>query len=79
MVSGLLENLSRPLKIILSLNAIAHTVGSTRSGAQAVVAVVGVFSTILSLLRLVLSEVTPKDLGRRQLVRPGHQINPNRL
>lgn len=67
MLSGLLENLDRPLAAILSLNTIAHTVGAAGAGAQAAVvfgdAIVGVFSAILTLLILVLSEIIPKTLG----------------
>ncbi len=67
LLSGLLENLDRPLAAILSLNTIAHTVGAAGAGAQAAIvfgdAVVGVFSAILTLLILVLSEIIPKTLG----------------
>ncbi len=67
MLTGLLENLDRPLAAILSLNTIAHTVGAAGAGAQAAFvfgdAVVGVFSGVLTLLILVLSEIIPKTLG----------------
>ena len=67
MLTGLLENLDRPLAAILSLNTIAHTVGAAGAGAQAAIvfgdAVIGVFSGVLTLLILVLSEIIPKTLG----------------
>lgn len=67
MLSGLLENLDRPLSAILSLNTIAHTVGAAGAGSQAAAvfgnAAIGVFSGILTLLILVLSEIIPKTLG----------------
>lgn len=67
MLTGLLENLDRPLAAILSLNTIAHTVGAAGAGAQAAAvfgdAIIGVFSGILTLLILVLSEIIPKTLG----------------
>lgn len=67
MLSGLLENLDRPLSAILSLNTIAHTVGAAGAGSQAAAvfgnAAIGIFSGILTLLILVLSEIIPKTLG----------------
>ena len=63
------ENIDRPLAAILSLNTIAHTVGATGVGAQAVAvfgdAWVGVISGVLTLLILVLSEIIPKTVGAR--------------
>ncbi len=60
-------DIERPLAAILSLNTIAHTVGATGAGAQAGVVFddfgVGVFSAILTLGILVLSEIIPKTLG----------------
>lgn len=60
-------DIERPLAAILSLNTIAHTVGATGAGAQAAVvfndAGVGVFSALLTLAILVLSEIVPKTLG----------------
>jgi CBS domain containing-hemolysin-like protein len=60
-------DIDRPLAAILSLNTIAHTVGATGAGAQAVrvfgEAWVGVISAVLTLLILVLSEIIPKTLG----------------
>ena len=64
---GLRADIERPLAAILSLNTIAHTVGATGAGAQAAVvfddAGVGVFSAVLTLGILVLSEIVPKTLG----------------
>jgi len=66
-----------PLSAILTLNTIAHTVGAAGAGAQAAVvfgsAYVGVFSAILTLLILFLSEIIPKTLGAthwQSLARP---------
>jgi len=60
-------DIERPLAAILSLNTIAHTVGATGAGAQAAVvfddAGVGIFSALLTLGILVLSEIIPKTLG----------------
>jgi len=82
MLSGLLETLDRPLAAILSLNTIAHTVGAAGAGAQATAvfgdAVIGIFSGILTLLILVLSEIIPKTLGathwRRLAPVVGHSL-----
>lgn len=67
MLTGLLETLDRPLAAILSLNTIAHTVGAAGAGGQAARvfgdAMIGVFSAVLTLLILVLSEIIPKTLG----------------
>jgi CBS domain containing-hemolysin-like protein len=63
------RNIDRPLAAILSLNTIAHTGGAAGAGAQATSvygdAVIGLFSAILTLLILVLSEIIPKSLGAR--------------
>ena len=64
---ALRADIERPLAAILSLNTIAHTVGATGAGAQAAVVFddtgVGVFSAVLTLGILVLSEIIPKTLG----------------
>ena len=64
---GLRTDIERPLAAILSLNTIAHTVGATGAGAQAAVVFgdtgVGIFSAVLTLGILVLSEIVPKTLG----------------
>lgn len=61
------QDIDRPLAAILSLNTVAHTVGAAGAGAQAVVvwgdAAVGIFSAVLTLLILILSEIIPKTLG----------------
>lgn len=72
-----LENVDRSLAAILTLNTIAHTVGAILSGAKATVvfgsAWFGVFSAIMTLMILFLSEIVPKTLGAvywKQLVGP---------
>lgn len=64
---ALRSDIERPLAAILSLNTIAHTVGATGAGAQAALVFddtgVGIFSAILTLGILVLSEIIPKTLG----------------
>lgn len=72
-----LENVDRSLAAILTLNTIAHTVGAILSGAKATVvfgsAWFGVFSAIMTLMILFLSEIVPKTLGAvywKQLVNP---------
>ena len=61
------NDIGRPLAAILTLNTVAHTVGAAGAGAQAAVvfgdAWIGVFSGVLTLLILVLSEIIPKSLG----------------
>ena len=60
-------DIERPLAAILSLNTIAHTVGATGAGAQAAIVFddlgVGIFSAVLTLGILILSEIIPKTLG----------------
>ena len=55
------------ISAILTLNTIAHTVGATLAGAQAAVCLgsawLGVFSGVLTLLVLVVTEIIPKTLG----------------
>lgn len=72
-----LENVDRSLAAILTLNTIAHTVGAILSGAKATVvfgsAWFGLFSAIMTLMILFLSEIVPKTLGAvywKQLVGP---------
>ena len=61
------DDIDRPLAAILSLNTIAHTIGAAGAGAQAAKvygsASVAIFSAVLTLLILVLSEIIPKTLG----------------
>ncbi|MDX1530388.1 MAG: hemolysin family protein [Rhodothermales bacterium] len=67
LLQELKRDIDRPLAAILSLNTVAHTVGAAGAGAQAAVvfgdAAVGVFSGVLTLGILVLSEIIPKTLG----------------
>lgn len=64
---ALRNDIERPLAAILSLNTIAHTVGATGAGAQAAIVFddvgVGIFSAVLTLGILILSEIIPKTLG----------------
>ena len=72
-LKALKTDVDRPLSAILTLNTFAHTVGATGAGAQAaaiwggqnvwVFTAVGVFSFVLTLGILVLSELIPKTLG----------------
>ncbi len=66
-INELKNDVDRPLAAILSLNTVAHTVGAAGAGAQAAIvfgeASIAVFSAILTLLILVLSEIIPKTLG----------------
>ena len=61
------DQVDRSLAAILTLNTIAHTVGAIGSGAKAAVvfgsAWVGLFSALVTLLILFLSEIVPKTLG----------------
>ncbi len=61
------ENVDQPLAAILSLNTIAHTGGAAGAGAQAATvfgsAWLGLFSAILTLAILFLSEIIPKTIG----------------
>lgn len=64
---ALKEDIDRPLASILTLNTIAHTIGAATAGAQAAVVFgsqwLGVFSAVLTLGILVLSEIVPKTIG----------------
>ncbi len=61
------ENVDQSLAAILTLNTIAHTVGAIGSGAKATVIFgstwFGLFSAIMTLMILFLSEIIPKTLG----------------
>ncbi|AWB33874.1 hemolysin [Orrella marina] len=61
------ENIDRSLAAILTLNTIAHTMGAIGAGAKANAvfgsAWFGLFSAIMTLLILFLSEILPKTLG----------------
>lgn len=62
-----MTNVDRALAAILTLNTIAHTVGAIGSGAKATKvfgsAWFGLFSAVVTLLILFLSEIIPKTLG----------------
>ncbi|MCC4237269.1 hemolysin family protein [Vibrio anguillarum] len=66
-LSKLKADIDRPLASILTLNTIAHTIGAASAGAQAAVVFgsewLGVFSAVLTLGILVLSEIVPKTIG----------------
>lgn len=61
------ERIDQSLAAILTVNTIAHTVGAIGAGAKATVVFgdvwFGVFSTVMTLLILFLSEIVPKTLG----------------
>ncbi|MDD4092043.1 MAG: hemolysin family protein [Smithellaceae bacterium] len=61
------DNVDRSLAAILTLNTIAHTVGAIGAGAKATVvfgsAWFGVFSAVMTLMILFLSEIVPKTIG----------------
>ncbi|MBF0200231.1 MAG: HlyC/CorC family transporter [Desulfamplus sp.] len=61
------EKLDRSLAAILTLNTIAHTVGAIGAGAKATVvfgnAWFGIFSAVMTLMILFLSEIVPKTIG----------------
>ncbi|WP_068711627.1 CNNM domain-containing protein [Vibrio tritonius] len=64
---NLKADIDRPLASILTLNTIAHTIGAASAGAQAAIVFgsewLGVFSAVLTLGILVLSEIVPKTIG----------------
>jgi len=61
------NDVDRPLAAILTLNTIAHTIGAAGAGAQAAAyfgnGAIGIFSALLTLGILLLSEIIPKTLG----------------
>jgi CBS domain containing-hemolysin-like protein len=61
------DNVDQSLAAILTLNTIAHTVGAIGSGAKATAvfgsAWFGLFSAVMTLLILFVSEIVPKTLG----------------
>jgi CBS domain containing-hemolysin-like protein len=61
------DNVDRSLAAILTLNTIAHTVGAIMAGAKATAVFgstwFGLFSGIMTLLILFLSEIVPKTIG----------------
>ena len=61
------DNIDRSLAAILTLNTIAHTVGAIGAGAKATAVFgsswFGLFSAVMTLMILFLSEIIPKTLG----------------
>ena len=75
------DNVDRPVGAILSLNTIAHTIGSAGVGAESIKLFgeeyFGIISAVLTLLILVLSEIIPKTIGAsywRSLAMPSTKI-----
>lgn len=75
------QDIDKPISAILSLNTIAHTVGSAGVGAEAVKvfgeAYFGIISATLTVLILVISEIIPKTIGSyywRQLAMPSAPV-----
>ncbi|PNK59949.1 CNNM domain-containing protein [Psychrobacter sp. FDAARGOS_221] len=71
------DNIDQSIAAILTLNTVAHTVGSIGAGAQATIVFgsqwFGVFSAAMTLIILIGSEIIPKTLGTvywRQLSGP---------
>lgn len=66
-LTAMKADIDRPLASILTLNTIAHTVGAAVAGAQASIVFgsqwLGLFSALLTLAILVLSEIIPKTIG----------------
>lgn len=61
------DNIDRSLAAILTVNTVAHTLGAVGAGSKATAvfgdALFGVFSAVLTLLILFLSEIVPKTIG----------------
>ena len=75
------QNSDRPISAILCLNTIANTVGASIVGSLVYEvygdAIVGVFSTIFTLMILIFSEIIPKTIGTsywRSLALPASSI-----
>lgn len=80
-LKNLKQNPDRPISAILCLNTIANTVGASIVGSLVYEvygdAIVGVFSTIFTLMILVFSEIIPKTIGTsywRSLALPASSI-----
>lgn len=72
-----IDNIDRSIAAILTLNTVAHTLGSLGAGAQATIvfgnAWFGVFSAVMTLVILIGTEIIPKTLGTaywREVARP---------
>lgn len=81
MLRKLKTNIDRPVGAILSLNTIAHTIGSAGVGAETMKLLgeeyFGIISAVLTLLILIFSEIIPKTIGAsywRQLALPSARI-----
>lgn len=61
------NDVDRPLAAILTLNTVAHTIGAAGAGAEAAgyfgSGAIGIFSALLTLGILIISEIIPKTLG----------------
>ena len=61
------DDVDRPLAAILTLNTLAHTIGAAGAGAEAAAyfgnGAISVFSALLTLAIIVLSEIIPKTVG----------------
>ncbi|MDO4250463.1 MAG: CNNM domain-containing protein, partial [Moraxella sp.] len=61
------DNIAKSISAILTLNTVAHTLGSLGAGAQATIvfgnAWFGVFSAVMTLVILIGTEIIPKTLG----------------
>ena len=66
-LSKLKSDIDKPLASILTLNTIAHTIGAASAGVHATVVFgsewLGVFSAVLTLGILLISEIIPKTIG----------------
>ena len=62
-----IDNIEKSISAILTLNTVAHTLGSLGAGAQAVIvfgnAWFGVFSAVMTLVILISTEIIPKTIG----------------
>ena len=62
-----IDNIEKSISAILTLNTVAHTLGSLGAGAQAVIvfgsAWFGVFSAVMTLIILIGTEIIPKTIG----------------
>lgn len=61
------DNIEKSISAILTLNTVAHTLGSLGAGAQAVIVFgdvwFGVFSAVMTLVILIGTEIIPKTIG----------------
>lgn len=61
------DHIEKSISAILTLNTVAHTLGSLGAGAQAVIvfgnAWFGVFSGVMTLIILIGTEIIPKTIG----------------